>query len=68
MEMQLLSIGKKAHLLQKSGKGIIKCPKVSYEMLSEMRREVERCKELVERAKTRTVALPVAHYNNNNDN
>ena len=59
-----------AHLLQKSGKGIIKCPKVSYEMLSEMRREVERCKELVERAKTRTVALPVApssgNYNKKN--
>ena len=59
-----------AHLLQKSGKGIIKCPKVSYEMLSEMRREVERCKELVERAKTRTVALPVGpssgNYNKKN--
>ncbi|RLN34641.1 hypothetical protein C2845_PM03G19120 [Panicum miliaceum] len=58
-----------AHLLQKSGKGISKCPKVSYEMLSEMRREVERCKEM-ERAKTRTVALPVApstsNYNKKN--
>ncbi|XP_072146540.1 putative transcriptional regulator tpeD [Setaria viridis] len=35
-----------------------------------MRREVERCKELVERAKTRTVALPVApssaNYNKKN--
>ncbi|XP_066327000.1 uncharacterized protein [Miscanthus floridulus] len=59
-----------AHLLQKSGKGIIKCPKVSYELLSQMRREVERCKELVERAKTRTVALPVGpssgNYNKKN--
>ena len=37
-----------AHLLQISGKGISKCPKVTYEMLSAMRKEVERCKNLVE--------------------
>ena len=49
-----------AHLLQKSGKGIGKCPKVTYEMLSQMRMDVERCQELVERAKQRTVSLPVA--------
>ena len=54
-----------AHLLQKSGKGIGKCPKVTYEMLSQMRMDVERCQELVERAKQRTVSLPVAPSVNN---
>ncbi|GJM90739.1 hypothetical protein PR202_ga07047 [Eleusine coracana subsp. coracana] len=50
--MQLLSIAKctsytrvEAHLLQKTGKGIGKCLKVTYEMLSEMRKEVERASE-----------------------
>jgi len=55
-----------AHLLQKSGKGIGKCPKVTYEMLSQMRMDVERCQELVERAKQRTVSLPVAPSSVNN--
>jgi len=55
-----------AHLLQKSGKGIDKCPKVTYEMLSQMRMDVERCQELVERAKQRTVSLPVAPSSVNN--
>lgn len=54
-----------AHLLQKSGKGITKCPKVTYEMLSEMRKEVERCKELVERGKQRTVSLPTTPSSGN---
>jgi len=55
-----------AHLLQKSGKGIGKCPKVTYEMLSQMRMDVERCQELVNRAKQRTVSLPVAPSSVNN--
>ena len=55
-----------AHLLQKSGKGIGKCPKVTYEMLSQMRMDVERCQELVDRAKQRTVSLPVAPSSVNN--
>jgi hypothetical protein len=38
-----------AHLLQIKGRGIAPCPKVAFEMLSEMRNEVERCKELVKR-------------------
>ncbi|WVZ75381.1 hypothetical protein U9M48_023437 [Paspalum notatum var. saurae] len=41
-----------------SEKGIGKCPKVTYEMLCEMRREVERCKELVARSKAQPVSLP----------
>ncbi|KAJ1298855.1 hypothetical protein BS78_01G485900 [Paspalum vaginatum] len=49
-----------AHLLQKTGKGVGLCPNVTYEMLSEMRKEVARCKELVERQKARTVSLPTA--------
>jgi hypothetical protein len=49
-----------AHLLQISGKGITKCPNVTYEMLSAMRKEVARCKDLVERSKSRTVSLPTA--------
>jgi hypothetical protein len=35
-------------------------PNVTYEMLSEMRKEIERCKNLVERSKSRTVSLPTA--------
>jgi hypothetical protein len=49
-----------AHLLQIGGKGIAKCPKVTYEMLSAMRKEIEKCKDLVERSKSRTVSLPTA--------
>ncbi|GJN00319.1 hypothetical protein PR202_ga17743 [Eleusine coracana subsp. coracana] len=49
-----------AHLLQISGKGINPCPKVTFEMLSEMRNEIQRCKELVQRAKTRQVSMPTA--------
>jgi len=41
-----------AHLLQKGRQGIGKCPNVTYEMLSDMRKEIERCKDLVERSKT----------------
>ncbi|WVZ56169.1 hypothetical protein U9M48_006740 [Paspalum notatum var. saurae] len=41
-----------------SGKGIGKCPNVTYEMLSEMRMEVQRCKELVARSKAQPVSLP----------
>lgn len=52
-----------AHLLQKGGRGIGKCPKVTYEMLSEMRNEVERCKNLVENSKSRMVSLPTAPSN-----
>jgi hypothetical protein len=33
---------------------------VALEMLSEMRNEVERCKELVKRAKTKTISMPTA--------
>ena len=54
-----------AHLLQKGGKGIGKCPNVTYEMLSEMRKEIERCKNLVERSKSRTVSLPIAPSSSN---
>ena len=56
-----------AHLLQISGKGIGKCPNVTYEMLSEMRTEIERCKNLVERSKSRTVSLPTAPSSSNTD-
>jgi len=56
-----------AHLLQKGGKGIGKCPNVTYEMLSEMRKEIERCKNLVERSKSRTVSLPTAPSSSNTD-
>ena len=54
-----------AHLLQKGRLGISKCPNVTYEMLSDMRKEVERCKDLVERSKTRTVSLPTAPSSSN---
>ncbi|GJN24857.1 hypothetical protein PR202_gb12626 [Eleusine coracana subsp. coracana] len=54
-----------AHLLQKGRQGIGKCPNVTYEMLSDMRKEVERCKDLVERSKTRTVSLPTAPSSSN---
>ncbi|GJM88454.1 hypothetical protein PR202_ga04515 [Eleusine coracana subsp. coracana] len=47
-----------AHLLQIKNKGVGTCPKVSFEMLTELRNEVQRCKELVERAKSRTVPMP----------
>ena len=57
-----------AHLLQKTGKGISKCPKVSYELLSEMRREVQRCKELVEKEKTHPISLPTAPAPSDNHN
>ncbi|WVZ83091.1 hypothetical protein U9M48_030271, partial [Paspalum notatum var. saurae] len=49
-----------AHLLQMKNKGVALCPKVSYEMLCDMRREVQRCKELIERERTRHVSLPTA--------
>lgn len=49
-----------AHLLQKKAQGIAPCPKVTKQMLDEMRREVQRCQELVERGKSRTVSLPTA--------
>ncbi|GJN34885.1 hypothetical protein PR202_gb23587 [Eleusine coracana subsp. coracana] len=49
-----------AHLLQILGKGINPCHKVTFEMLNQMRNEVKRCKELVQRAKTRTVSMPTA--------
>ena len=54
-----------AHLLQKGRLGISKCPNVTYEMLSDMRKEIERCKELVEKSKTRTVSLPTAPSSSN---
>ncbi|WVZ64311.1 hypothetical protein U9M48_013851 [Paspalum notatum var. saurae] len=47
-----------AHLLWMKNKGVALCPKVSYEMPCDMRREVQRCKELVERERTRYVPLP----------
>jgi hypothetical protein len=49
-----------AHLLQIKGKGISPCPNVTYQMLCAMRREVDKCKDLVERGKKNTVSLPVA--------
>ena len=49
-----------SHLLQKGGRGIGKCPNVSYEMLSDIRKEIERCKELVQKSKAKTVSLPTA--------
>ena len=54
-----------AHLLQKGRQGIGKCPNVTYEMLSDMRKEIERCKDLVERSKTKTVSLPTAPSSSN---
>ena len=54
-----------AHLLQKGRLGISKCPNVTYEMLSDMRKEIERCKDLVERSKTKTVSLPTAPSSSN---
>ena len=54
-----------AHLLQITGRGITKCAKVTYEMLSSMRSEVERCKDLVERSKARVVSLPVPPSSSN---
>ncbi|WVZ53029.1 hypothetical protein U9M48_004020 [Paspalum notatum var. saurae] len=39
-------------------KGVALCPNVSYEMLCDMRRKVQRCKELVERDRTCYVPLP----------
>jgi hypothetical protein len=56
-----------AHLLQITGRGISKCPKVTYEMLSDMRSEVERCKDLVERSKTRIVSLHVPPSSSNSN-
>jgi hypothetical protein len=56
-----------AHLLQISGKGIGKCLNVTYEMLSAMRKEIERCKNLVERSKSRIVSLPTAPSSSNTD-
>jgi hypothetical protein len=47
-----------AHLLQIKGKGVGLCPNVTYQMLCAMRKEVERCKDLVERGK-KQVSLPV---------
>ncbi|WVZ53037.1 hypothetical protein U9M48_004028, partial [Paspalum notatum var. saurae] len=47
-----------AHLLQMKNKGVALCPNVLYEMICDMRREVQRCKELVERDRTRYVPLP----------
>jgi hypothetical protein len=67
VEMQVLPNGKnnsytrvEAHLLQIKGKGISPCPNVTYQMLCAMRREVDKCKDLVERGKKNTVSLPVA--------
>jgi hypothetical protein len=56
-----------AHLLQISGKGIGKCPNVTYEMLSAMRKEIERCKNLVEKSRSRMVSLPTAPSSSNTD-
>ena len=56
-----------AHLLQISGKGIGKCPNVTYEMLSAMRKEIERCKNLVEKSRSRMVSLPTAPSLSNTD-
>jgi hypothetical protein len=56
-----------AHLLQILGKGIGKCLNVTYEMLSAMRKEIERCKNLVERSKSRIVSLPTAPSSSNTD-
>ncbi|TVU50680.1 hypothetical protein EJB05_02060, partial [Eragrostis curvula] len=49
-----------AHLLLMNGKGINPCPKVTDEILAQMRSEVQKCKELVQRGKTRTVPMPTA--------
>ncbi|CAO2185577.1 unnamed protein product, partial [Urochloa humidicola] len=46
------------HLLKKAKSGITGCDKVPNEVLCEMKKEVKRCQELVERAKTRAVSLP----------
>jgi hypothetical protein len=54
-------------LLQISGKGIGKCPNVTYEMLSAMRKEIERCKNLVEKSRSRLVSLPTAPSSSNTD-
>ncbi|GJM92985.1 hypothetical protein PR202_ga09495 [Eleusine coracana subsp. coracana] len=46
-------------LLQIKNKRVGICTKVSFEQLMEMRNEVQRCKELVERAKERLVSMPI---------
>jgi hypothetical protein len=54
-----------AHLMQIGGKGITKCPNVTYEMLTAMRKEIERCKNLVERSKPKHVSLPTVPSSSN---
>jgi hypothetical protein len=56
-----------AHLLQIGNKGIGKCPNVTYEMLTAMRREIERCKRLVESSKPKFVSLPTVPSSSNTD-
>jgi hypothetical protein len=48
-----------AHLLQIKSKGVALCAKVTFEQLTEMRNQVQRCKDLVERAK-KTIPMPTA--------
>jgi hypothetical protein len=54
-------------LLQIGNKGIGKYPNVTYEMLTAMRREIERCKRLVESSKPKFVSLPTVPSSSNTD-
>jgi hypothetical protein len=47
-----------AHLLQIENKGIASCAKVTHEILTQMRKEVENCKDLVERSRVKGVSMP----------
>jgi hypothetical protein len=49
-----------AHLLQIKNKGIPSYAKVTHEILTQMRKEVEKCKDLVERSKVKGVSMPTA--------
>ncbi|GJN11693.1 hypothetical protein PR202_ga29903 [Eleusine coracana subsp. coracana] len=52
--------GVEAHLLQIKNKGIGICTKMTFELLSQLRGDVQRCKDLVQRSKQKNVPLPTA--------
>jgi hypothetical protein len=53
------SYTREAHLLQIKNKGIASCAK-THEILTQMRKEVEKCKDLVERSRIKGVSMPTA--------
>jgi prenyltransferase beta subunit len=44
-----------AHLIQIKKKGITSCAKATHEILTQMRKEVEKCKDMVERSRVKGV-------------